>query len=105
MKKIFTLGVACLILLASCGPNKKEKTLAQLEQEQSTYSQEAKNDKLQSETLSTDSENLSKEAKDDSSKSEYEKNKSDLLESEADQELSKAANLNSEIQAAKASSN
>ncbi|APC97924.1 hypothetical protein [Francisella frigiditurris] len=106
-KTLMTLLVAgtCTLLLASCGPNKKEQTLANLEQQQNDLNQKAKDEKLESDNLKTDASNLDKQVKEDSSKSQYEKDHANVLDAEAEQNLSKAASLDSEIAKAKAEVN
>ncbi|WP_150466749.1 hypothetical protein [Francisella sp. SYW-9] len=96
---------ACALLLASCGPNKKEQALANLQQQQQELNQTAKNQKLQADNLITDASNLEKESKESSSKAKYEKDQAKVLNAKADQNLSKAASLDSQIAAAKAEVN
>lgn len=95
----------CALLLASCGPNKKEQALANLEQQQHDLNQKARDEKLQADNLTTDASNLDKESKESSSKSQYEKDQAAVLNAKAEQNLSKAASLDSQIAAAKAEVN
>ncbi|WP_432773398.1 hypothetical protein [Francisella salimarina] len=97
---LFT-SVVCVSLLASCGPNKKERALQDLEQQQHELSEQAKQDQLQANTLTTDAGDLDKEAKADESKSKYDTDQASVLNSEAQQNLSKAASLDSQIEKAK----
>ncbi|AJI72435.1 conserved hypothetical protein [Francisella tularensis subsp. novicida GA99-3548] len=104
IKKLSTLvltSLVCIMLLASCGPNKKERTLQDLEQQQQQLNQQAKDDQLQANNLTTDAANLDKESKADSSKSQYEKDQANVLNAEAQQNLSKAASLDAQIEKAK----
>ena len=103
MKKmsLFVLAGACTTLLVSCGPTKQEIALKNLENEQTTYSQNAKSKQLESETLKTNASNLEKESKESSSEAKYNKDRAKVLEAKATQDLSKAANLNLEIDKAK----
>ncbi|QIW09477.1 hypothetical protein [Francisella sp. LA112445] len=108
LKKTLTITLvtgACALLLASCGPNKKEQALANLEQQQQELNQKAKDQKLQADNLITDAGNLDKESKESSSKSKYEKDQAAVLNAKAEQNLSKAASLDAQIDAAKAEVN
>ncbi|MDE5022793.1 hypothetical protein NAI81_10415, partial [Francisella tularensis subsp. holarctica] len=69
IKKISTLvltSFVCIMLLASFGPNNKERTLQDLEHQQQHLNQQAKDDQLQAKNLTTDAANLDKESKADS---------------------------------------
>lgn len=108
LKKLITITVTSTIfasLLASCGPNKKEQTLANLEQQQADLDQKAKDQKLEADNLQTDASNLDKESAEASSKSAYEKDHAKVLNAKAEQNLTKAASLDSEIDKAKADLN
>ena len=98
---IILTSVICVGLLASCGPNKKERALQDLEQQQSQLNEQAKQDQLEANTLTTDDGNLDKEAKADTSKSQYDKDQANVLDAEAQQNLSKAARLDAQIEKAK----
>ncbi|MDE5020853.1 hypothetical protein NAI54_10605, partial [Francisella tularensis subsp. holarctica] len=65
IKKLSTLVLTSFVgimLLASCGPNKKERTLPDLEQQQQQLNQQAKDDQLLANNLTTDAGNLDKES-------------------------------------------
>ena len=103
-KKASTLIVSSVIvasLLASCGPNKKERALQELQQQQDQLNQQAKDNQLEADNLNADAGNLDKESKASASKAKYEKDQAKLLKSEAQQDLSKAATLDARIEKAK----
>ncbi|MDE4978218.1 hypothetical protein NAI52_11010, partial [Francisella tularensis subsp. holarctica] len=81
-------------------PNKKERTLQALEQQQQQLNQPANDDQLQANNLTTDAANLDKESKADISKSQYEKDQATVLNALALQNLSKAASLDAQIETA-----
>ena len=82
MKKIYlaALTIASVSLLASCGASKQELALQNLENQQSTLDQNAKSEKLESDSLKTNASNLTKEATESSSESKYDTDKAQVLD-------------------------
>ncbi|MDE5031961.1 hypothetical protein NAI34_10180, partial [Francisella tularensis subsp. holarctica] len=70
-------------------------------QQQQHLNQQANDDQLQANNLTTYAANLDKESKADSSKYQYEKDQANVLNAEAQQNLSKAASLDAQIEKAK----
>jgi len=103
-KKITTIAISSVLvttMLASCGPNKKERALQELEQQQQQLNQQAKDKQLNANNLLADSENLDKKSKASSAKAKYEKEQAELLKAQAQQDLTKAASLDAQIEKAK----
>jgi len=101
MKKII-IPLLSLALLAGCGLSHQEKELIKLQEEQANYTQTAEQDTEQAQTLTTQSGDLKEQSKEFASRSKNYADQTVVLKSEAQQNLEKAAELNDDIQKAKA---